>query len=157
MAHFAPQAPQFAGSKARLTQLELHSARPAPQVGWQVPLLQYPPSHATAQPPQWVGSERVSTHTPASATRHVVSEEPQFRVHWPLTHTSLEAQVVLQAPQCSRSAVRSTQAAPHCCNGASQVALQAPELQTLPDVQATGQVPQCAGSVIRSTQSVPQV
>jgi hypothetical protein len=70
MAHALAQAPQFAASDARSTQVPLHNVCPAGHS--HVPAAQLvPPEHLTPQAPQFVLSPVLSTQAPEQEARPV--------------------------------------------------------------------------------------
>jgi hypothetical protein len=108
MAHALAQAPQFATSEVRSTQVPPHNVCPAGHS--HVPAAQLvPPEHLMPHAPQFVLSPVVSTQAPAQDTRPVGQSEMQC----PSEHDSWDPQACPQAPQLAELTESRTQAPPH--------------------------------------------
>jgi hypothetical protein len=107
--HVTPQEPQSSVVLMRLTQAPAHCALAPEQWGAQPPMSQTKPGGQTIpQPPQFAGSDWVSTQTPAH-----VSSLPGH-THAPSLHARPTAHRWLHAPQFRGSNVVSMQPPPHC-------------------------------------------
>ena len=105
--HFWPQLPQLFGSVPRFTQALPQRLSPAGQT--QEPKLHPAPAGQTfPQPPQFVGSVKISTQT----AEHVVTPRRVWQAHWPPTQAPGGAQSLPQPPQLPGSTLTFVQAPP---------------------------------------------
>jgi hypothetical protein len=148
-AQAVPQAPQFCWFCARLKQPPSQAVSPWPHA--HVPSTQMPPGwHCWPQPPQLVGSVRLSTHEPPQSRMPPPSGEPpsapaQKAAQLLAEQTSPVGQALPQEPQSLTSEVRSTQTPEQAVRPVSQT--QRLAWQSSPLKQALPQAPQLSASV----------
>lgn len=143
--HDAPQAPQLASSRCRLTQVPLHQTCGGAQRSTQLPPSQRRSSlHRLPQRPHWLLSLRVSTQAPSHRTLGAV----QLTSQRPATQVVPAAQTVLHAPQWLRLFCGSTQldlvllASLHQRRLGSQRGVQTPPMQRSAGAQRLPHAPQ---------------
>ncbi len=107
----------------------------------------WPPAHAIAQSPQWLGSDASSTQSPGHTSGSLAGQPQMLFTHTPFVRHG----VASQPPQCAGSVAVSTQAGGHA---SGRLAGQPQMLFTqTPFVRqgAASQPPQCFGSIEVST------
>ncbi len=170
----APQAPQLFASSPRTLVSQPSAAVPLQS---KKPALQPPTMHAPAtqpltlafgsaqampQPPQWLGSMRVSAQkgtpvppSPSLTPGHMASDAPQVAAQRPIAHTRPAAGAA------ARAAVGAVGLQAHTAAAADGLTVGAAELtrpcaHTRPAAQALPQAPQWAGSSATDTQRPAQ-